>query len=387
VPKVLGNLLKDYAGTHFDYDSRGNLVARKSSQGEQRYEWDGFNRLQAARVEEPARRADAQYFYDAFGRRIAKEVNGERTVFGWDGDALAFESVSEHSTHYLYEAGSFVPLAQYAAAPVAGQKTPEWNTTDRYTPEDDPLRPAEAPATPVAAVSYYHCDQIGTPQLMTDELGEVVWEASFKAWGEATNVIARISQATGRMARNAIRFQGQYHDEETGLNYNRHRYYEPSVGRFVSSDPIQLAGGVNLYQYAPNPTGWADPLGLAPNPPSQVALPDGAGADAATMAASAGGPTGGSRVGQSACRQNLINEAVKNHNGVFTCWRCGQTSTNPADMHLGHKNVPTSKNGNLSPENTALEGASCNLSAGNRGAPSAGMSCVERGSCGAPYGR
>jgi RHS repeat-associated protein len=62
---------------------------------------------------------------------------------------------------------------------------------------------------------------------------------------------------------NAIRFQGQYHDEETGLHYNRYRYYDPDIGRFVSKDPIGLQGGVNVYQYAPNPVQWVDPLGLA----------------------------------------------------------------------------------------------------------------------------
>jgi len=57
-------------------------------------------------------------------------------------------------------------------------------------------------------------------------------------------------------------FQGQYHDRETGLHYNRYRYYDPGVRRFVSNDPISYAGGLNLHQYAPKPVGWVDPLGL-----------------------------------------------------------------------------------------------------------------------------
>ncbi|HDR9185778.1 TPA: sugar-binding protein, partial [Burkholderia vietnamiensis] len=91
----------------------------------------------------------------------------------------------------------------------------------------------------------------------------VVWEASYKAWGEAREVIARASKATGIVAKNALRFQGQWGDDETGLHYNRYRYYDPASGRFVSKDPIGLSGGVNVYQYADNPTGWIDPLGLA----------------------------------------------------------------------------------------------------------------------------
>ncbi|MBD9416274.1 RHS repeat-associated core domain-containing protein, partial [Pseudomonas sp. PDM16] len=59
-----------------------------------------------------------------------------------------------------------------------------------------------------------------------------------------------------------LRFQGQYYDQETGLHYNRFRYYDPDIGRFISQDPIGLRGGINNYQYAPNPVGWIDPVGL-----------------------------------------------------------------------------------------------------------------------------
>lgn len=61
-----------------------------------------------------------------------------------------------------------------------------------------------------------------------------------------------------------IRFQGQWEDAETGLYYNRFRYYDPDSARYVSSDPISLSGGINTYRYAPNPIGWVDPLGLPP---------------------------------------------------------------------------------------------------------------------------
>ncbi|WP_305118808.1 RHS repeat-associated core domain-containing protein, partial [Pseudomonas sp. 25 E 4] len=52
-------------------------------------------------------------------------------------------------------------------------------------------------------------------------------------------------------------------DPESGLHYNRHRYYNPDVGRYLTPDPVKLAGGINAYQYVPNPTGWVDPLGLS----------------------------------------------------------------------------------------------------------------------------
>jgi RHS repeat-associated protein len=74
-------------------------------------------------------------------------------------------------------------------------------------------------------------------------------------WGNA--VVEDVAQIEQR-----VRFQGQYFDAETGLHYNRFRYYSPEVGRFVSNDPIGLLGGENLYAYAPNPIMWVDPLGL-----------------------------------------------------------------------------------------------------------------------------
>ncbi len=88
--------------------------------------------------------------------------------------------------------------------------------------------------------------------------------------------------------------------------------------------------------------------------------------------------------GAGATKEELAVDEAK---GKYTCWRCGKESTNPKNMHLGHRNVPTSKGGNLEPVNTKLEGAACNLGAGNRGAPKLGKSCVERGGAGAPYGR
>ncbi|WP_311767892.1 RHS repeat-associated core domain-containing protein, partial [Burkholderia cepacia] len=93
---------------------------------------------------------------------------------------------------------------------------------------------------------------------------EVVWEASYRAWGEARETIARVSKAAGVEPRNPIRFQGQQEDAETGLRYNRYRYYDPGSGRFVSKDPIGLDGGINVYQYVPNPVEWIDPFGLSP---------------------------------------------------------------------------------------------------------------------------
>lgn len=61
----------------------------------------------------------------------------------------------------------------------------------------------------------------------------------------------------------SVRWQGQYEDAETGLYYNRHRYYDPSSGNYISQDPIGLNGGINLYSYVHDTNAWVDILGLA----------------------------------------------------------------------------------------------------------------------------
>lgn len=136
-----------------------------------------------------------------------------------------------------------------------------WKSTDRYVREDDLLQKVPERRAD-AKLFYYHCDQIGTPQLLTDGDGDVVWEASYKAWGEAREVIARASKAAGIVPRNPLRFQGQQVDAETGLHYNRYRYYDSRIARFISTDPIRILGGLNSYRYVPNSTVWVDPLGL-----------------------------------------------------------------------------------------------------------------------------
>uniref|UniRef100_UPI002599946B RHS repeat-associated core domain-containing protein n=1 Tax=uncultured Psychrobacter sp. TaxID=259303 RepID=UPI002599946B len=83
--------------------------------------------------------------------------------------------------------------------------------------------------------------------------GEVLWREQ---------VIDQIQVSQNELQ--PIRFQGQHFDEETGLHYNRFRYYDPGMGMFTSRDPIGLRGGDNVFQYAPNPVNWVDPLGLEP---------------------------------------------------------------------------------------------------------------------------
>ncbi|WP_239428588.1 RHS repeat domain-containing protein [Snodgrassella communis] len=94
------------------------------------------------------------------------------------------------------------------------------------------------------------------PKELIDANGEILWECSFQLWGK------RIHEIEHESVEQNLRYQGQYLDRETGLHYNTFRYYDPDIGRFTQPDPIGLAGGFNLYQYAPNGLTWIDPWGL-----------------------------------------------------------------------------------------------------------------------------
>ena len=99
---------------------------------------------------------------------------------------------------------------------------------------------------------YVHADHLGTPRKMTDDSRAVVWDAEYRPFGEADSI-------TGTAA-NDNRFPGQSFDAETGLHYNFWRDYDPTLGRYIQSDPIGLAGGLNTYAYVGgNPVNAVDP--------------------------------------------------------------------------------------------------------------------------------
>lgn len=128
---------------------------------------------------------------------------------------------------------------------------------DGYTllAKSAPFTVVAATQTSPAALYYVHNDQLGTPQAMTDNAGNVVWRAVYDPFGQATVTVNTIT--------NNLRFPGMYADAETGLYYNMARYYDPKIGRYISSDPIGLAGGMNTYSYVGgNPLRYVDPLGL-----------------------------------------------------------------------------------------------------------------------------
>ncbi len=252
---VEGNRLRVWGDRRFEYDGDGRRVCEWRGAGhghELRYAYNGAGML--AEVVDTSRRGTriTRFGYDALGRRAFKdsavlppaaanegsdapEPQFARTWFQWDGDALLAEATARDTgqpadpfeTLYLHEPGSLRPLAQA-----------------RRTAPDAP-----------AALHHYHLDLLGTPQELTNDNGKITWRAELRAWGS----VARQAEAD---VANPIRFQGQYADEETGLHYNRCRYYDPVVARYVTPDPIGLAGGDNAYAYVPDPTTWIDPFGL-----------------------------------------------------------------------------------------------------------------------------
>jgi RHS repeat-associated protein len=221
-----GNRLRRHGDRHYDYDAYGNLIRERRDHSVTDYRYDSQHRLVGINLPDGS---SATYRYDAFGRRIDKTVDGQTTRFFWQGDHLVAESSPTHYRSYLYEPGSFRPLA---------------------------LLDGKGPKK--ACPFYYQLDHLGTPQELTDYSGEIVWSAKYTAYGK----LSHLAHGGGEQLDQPLRFQGQYFDAESGLHYNRHRYYQPDTGRYLTPDPVKLAGGLNAYRYTPNPTGWVDPLGL-----------------------------------------------------------------------------------------------------------------------------
>lgn len=136
----------------------------------------------------------------------------------------------------------------------------------------------EAPAPPKPEVFHVHVDHLGTPREITDTHGHLVWTANYAAWGKAItanpprriltrqgNTVAEVIEEQAEPLECNLRFQGQYADAESGLHYNRHRYYRPECGTFENQDPIRLRGGIHFYSYADNPIVFVDPFGWVPS--------------------------------------------------------------------------------------------------------------------------
>lgn len=210
-----GDRLEQLGRIEYQRDSNGNIISRREGAAETQYEWNALGEL--TKVIHPSG-AETTFGYDAFGRRTSKEHDGNRTVYYWCGDDLLAEEKGEHLKEY----------AIFSSWPMS-----LW--------EDGKVR---------HIVTSHH----GLPQELIDDHGQVMWKGEYDDWG-------RLIWESGKTSCD-LRLQGQVYDDETGLHYNRYRYYSPELGQFISPDPSGLGGETNRFRYAPDTINWADPLGL-----------------------------------------------------------------------------------------------------------------------------
>jgi RHS repeat-associated protein len=209
----------------YSYDAAGNLCKKVTKNGQEwQYSWNEAGQLVAVV------RPDGQlvhFTYDALSRRLSKQVAGKTTHWIWDDNVPLHEWMEDEHlaesdvTTWLFEEG-FTPVGKLAGA------------------------------------AHYSivADHLDTPLQMHNHRGEVVWSAELDSYG-------RIREASATVNELPFRFQGQYEDVETGLYYNRFRYYDPESGQYISQDPIGLLGNnTTSYAYVPDPTKLIDPLGL-----------------------------------------------------------------------------------------------------------------------------
>ncbi|RYD35547.1 MAG: hypothetical protein EOP86_08195 [Verrucomicrobiaceae bacterium] len=187
------------------HDARGS----RTSGGGRTFTWDADGRLASVTTGG----VTAAYTYDPFGRRLSKTVAGVTTYYGYSSEGLIaeYDATGAQLCSYGYEPSS--PFGQRAL----------WRKT-------------------ASAVHWYVFDQLGTPWLLVDSNGGVVWRAAYGPNGAANVQIATVE--------NNLRLPGQYFDNESGLHYNWNRYYDPATGRYLSRDPVR--DEYNHFLYAQN---------------------------------------------------------------------------------------------------------------------------------------
>jgi RHS repeat-associated protein len=219
------NELQSTPSTSYTYDNNGNLKTK--SDGTQ-YNWDFENRLTSVVL--PGAGGTVSFKYDGFGRRAQKSFT---------------QGASTTTTDYLYDGANMFEEVDSSG-----------NVLARYTELsrelDQPLSMLRS-----GAPSYFEQDGLLSTTSLTSASGAIANTYSYDSYGKLT-------ASTGTLT-NPFRYAGREFDQETGSYYNRARYYDQNIGRFISEDPIGFQGGVNFYRYAGNDvTNAIDPLGLQP---------------------------------------------------------------------------------------------------------------------------
>ncbi|MDY4374566.1 RHS repeat-associated core domain-containing protein, partial [Pectobacterium carotovorum] len=237
--------LTQHDDTHYQYDKAGRLIRKQVVQPGYRpqvwhYRWDSRNQL---RVVDTPTGERWFYRYDPFGRRTGKrcEQTQDDIRYLWDGDQIA--EVRHYRNGALVSRRHWVHNGWELLVQQRQNADGRWET------------------------DFVTSSQNGEPQALYRPDGTLRWQAPKSTlWGQRPG-------STEDPADPGLAFAGQYRDTESGLCYNRFRYYDPTGGCYVSPDPIGIAGGESNYAYAPNPISWIDPLGLAKCPlPSKVNL-------------------------------------------------------------------------------------------------------------------
>jgi RHS repeat-associated protein len=213
-------------------DENGNLLSRTDACGATTYEWDARDRLVGITGFRPdCSPLAASFAYDPLGRRVEKTINGVTTMYLYDGLDIIME---------MDEMGA--PTASYIRTPSI----------------DEPLARVELGS---GAVRYYLANPLGSVTALTDENGVVKTTYNYDPFGQVA--------ASGEASSNPFQFAGREHDVGTDLLFERNRYYSFDLQRYISEDPIGMAGGdVNYYvRVVNNPVNFVDPLGLTKKDP------------------------------------------------------------------------------------------------------------------------
>ena len=272
------------------YDPAGNVQSLTDASATQTFTYDALNELAAATDTQAGSYGSLSYLYYPHGNRRRETRNGVNSKYFYYDNRLT----NTPSRYWLYDAAGNATWSSYAyvtgyngygrlTSTLSGAVAYGYNARDQRVSkyaggtatayhyglngellyENDGSGPKDyiyLNGLPLAradkgAIYYYHTDHLGAPQLMTNSAGAVVWQASYEPFGNATVTMQAVA--------NNVRYPGMYADSETGLYYNNARYYDPKIGRYISSDPIGLRGGLNTYLYArANPLRYIDPSGL-----------------------------------------------------------------------------------------------------------------------------
>ncbi|WP_275276048.1 type VI secretion system tip protein TssI/VgrG, partial [Escherichia coli] len=287
-------------------------VIRMHDERTHHYHYDSQHRLVFyTRIQHGEPQVESRYLYDPLGRRTGKRVwrrerdltgwmslsrKPEVTWYGWDGDRLTTIQTGTTRIQTVYQPGSFTPLlrietengeqakarhrslaevlqedtgvtlpAELAVmlgrlerelrAGAVSAESEAWLAQCGLTAEQMAAQMEDA-YIPERRLHLYHCDHRGLPQALITPEGETAWCGEYDEWGNQLN------EENPHHLYQPYRLPGQQYDEESGLYYNRHRYYDPLQGRYITQDPIGLKGGINLYTYPLVPIRYTDPLGL-----------------------------------------------------------------------------------------------------------------------------